>query len=438
MLRENLSGETYDELVDPRSLSNFLAANQWAKLEENLNLWEVWRAPDELHLKPRTVVVPLDRELEDFSLRMGETVSALLGAYQLRPRTLVDRIVSLRADVFYVRIDQESTDGTIPLKQAQRTLESIATMVRAAATTVVSPGHTHKGRRPALVEDFVSDDLRLGHTKRGSFIVTVAARHDFNVDSQRAQSLGREVENVHESDQATDIISDERPPFDRPEIGVERERDAIVPLARRVMVTLSNGLSGAQKLADISSDRSQFADDTEWPTDAESSGLSLELADALQRLTDESGLRSLSIDFDWAESIDPPPNVRDQIVFNRQHIEALPRVADRLRRLEEDQNVDLIGPVIALSRRLKDLKSPIGDVTILAQVDDVPRKVVAELTGADYDLAIQAYRNNLPIAISGILVKRRSWQLEGTVRLDREMVTELLGMSSRRRGRELE
>ncbi|WP_280293252.1 hypothetical protein [Nocardia abscessus] len=49
-------------------------------------------------------------------------------------------------------------------------------MMKAAATTADDPTHSQRGRRSAVVTNFLEDDIRLGHTKRGSFVFTVVTR----------------------------------------------------------------------------------------------------------------------------------------------------------------------------------------------------------------------------------------------------------------------
>lgn len=91
---------------------------------------------------------------------------------------LADRITTTRADLLYLRLNDEGS-GSIPFEHAQTTIGSIYHMIRAAAAAAADPARDpSRGRLPASVEEYLRDDLRLGHTKRGSFVFTVVSRLD--------------------------------------------------------------------------------------------------------------------------------------------------------------------------------------------------------------------------------------------------------------------
>ncbi|WP_280263075.1 hypothetical protein [Nocardia abscessus] len=53
-----------------------------------------------------------------------DSLQALATIYDWDAALLVERIAAARADLFFVRLDQEMNDGTIPFRQAETTLEA--------------------------------------------------------------------------------------------------------------------------------------------------------------------------------------------------------------------------------------------------------------------------------------------------------------------------
>ena len=401
-----------DSLIPPSSLKRFVAANRWTLVEDRPREWEVWRSPSDL--PPLTITLIFDDEYADYSKRLIEANDAITHAYRISLVELMERITGLSADLFFFRIQQESVDGTISFKQAQRALESIAVMVRAAATTVVSPSHSHRGRRPAEVDQFIAEDLRLGHTKRGSFVVTAAARLEHvQVSAVSEPSSSDEGEQEDEADEGVALAP--------PEADVGHGDAVIPPFGRRVMTTFSRGLEAAKAVAM----------DTESVGTAVERGLSLELAEALERVSSEEGLQTIEVSFDWSEAVPRPVEVPQIVTFDRPTLEQLPRVSETLQIREEPRQVTLTGPVTALSRNLADEEAAeSGEVTVLAEIGGRVRKVLVDLEGEAHQYAIRAYRDRFPIIVSGELVKRRSWRLEGHVEMDVEAARLMMARTS--------
>jgi len=83
----------------------------------------------------------------------------------------------------------------------------------------------------------------------------------------------------------------------------------------------------------------------------------------------------------------------------------------------------LIGTVISLSREDDTLSDGEAAAIISAEVSGRRRNVHLTLTGRQHELAIQAYGLKLPVVVTGDLTfARRTWQLEGTVELDEDML----------------
>jgi hypothetical protein len=366
--------DDYRELagtLNPLAVQQYLAANDWQLETQVADVRQIWRLNDEAR-----VMLPLATDFVDFTQRFRDTLRALAAVYDWDPARLAERITSTRADLFFVRFDQVMVDGTLPFRQAEKALDGLFKTMKAAATTADDPAHSHRGRRSSTVTDFLDEDIRLGHTKRGSFVFTVVTR-----------------------------LGDPLPDHD--------DGTSATPFPRRVMETLATGLHAANDLA------------LHWDAlaveRAAERGLSANLVESLQELTEPESLRELDLSFDWAAGA-PLPNVpSSRIVVGRDAMAGLSRVRERLVRREEPPHVEtVVGQVRSLTR-----EEPGGDdqeettIVLSTEVRGRPRKIHVLLSGEDYDWAIFAHRNRLPFTVTGNLAfERGAWRLTGPVTVD--------------------
>ncbi|SDF67813.1 hypothetical protein SAMN05216553_102623 [Lentzea fradiae] len=367
--------DDYRELagsLTPLAVQQYLAANDWQLEAQVPDVRQIWRLRDEAR-----VMLPLATDYVDFAQRFRDTLRALATVYDWDPGRLAEKITATRADLFFVRFDQLMIDGTLPFRQAEKALDGLFKMMKAAATSADDPMHSHRGRRSSTVTDFLDEDIRLGHTKRGSFVFTVVTR------------LGEPL------------------PVN------EQDGGRVAPFPRRVMETLATGLSAARDLS--------LSWDPHAVERAVERGLSANLVESLQDLTEADSLRELDLSFDWAAS-EPPPDVpTSRIVVNRDAIVGLPRVRERLVRREEPPRTEtVVGQVRSLTR-----EEPNGDdqeettIVLSAEVRGRTRKIHVPLTGDDYEWAIFAHRRKLPFTVTGNLAfERGAWRLTGPVTVD--------------------
>lgn len=361
-------------VLSPPAVSQYLASHDWQLEARDQDVKEIWRLPGADGARGR-VMLPLATDYVDFPMRFRDTLQALATIYDWDPAQLAERIVAARADLFFVRLDQEMTDGTIPFRQAETTLEALFRMMRAAATTADDPTHSHRGRRSATVTDFLEEDIRLGHTKHGSFVFTVVTR------------LGDVLPQGH---------------------GLPT-----VPFPRKVMTTLATGLQSTRQLA---------LDWDEGALDhAGQLGLSAGLVESVLELTQPETLRALDLSFDWAAAEPPPDVATSRIIVDRNAMAGLPRMRERLvRREEPPRHVTLLGTVRTLNRDdLGDEDQEVTSIVLSTHVDGRPRKVHVPLTGEEYVWAIRAHQSKDPIVVSGdLLFERGVWRLAGTITVD--------------------
>lgn len=370
----------YSEVLTDRNLAQFLGIQKWTPVIDR-TFDQTWVHPGEVGARVPSVLLPRDPSFVDYAKRLSEAVTFIADVYGWTITGLAEQVAAVHADLFFVRVDQTTADGTIPLRQATALLEGIDQMIRTAALVAYRPDHPGRGGRvPDVVKSFMEDDVRMGHTKKGSFIITVAARLD--------EPDQREVSETGEPEYA--------PSF-----------------TRQVMTTLSRGLDLTRRFAAKGDD---FVD----LSDAVEQGLRLPLVEALREISEAEGLRGLDMSFEWAGSEPQRSDVPSKIELNRTVIDELPEVERRLVRVDEPTHETIIGPVLELKRPEDSDGEESGAIVLRADVAGRSIRVTVALTGKDYDLAIRAHRAKLPFTLSGVLARSgRSWELVRDIQVDR-------------------
>ena len=197
--------------------------------------------------------------------------------------------------------------------------------LRLAALCDPRPG-TRK--RPAAASEFVHDDVRMGHTLSGSFVMTIFAQHDLDV--LPAIQDGEVVADADDvqllSHEDTDSVS----------------RDDIEPFTRRVMTTLASGIDAARELLDPSGDVSI--------EEAVQRGASFEMVQSIGKMGAQEGLRALDMSFLWSPSCPREDDSPDRVVVPRPDQDRVERVSASLKADTPTIQDDVVGRVIRLDR----------------------------------------------------------------------------------------
>lgn len=378
----------YAEVLQPRSVAEYLATQEWACLADK-PFGQLWALPEQPTGQVSSIMLPKDPAAGDYDRRINESLTLLTRILDMSASELAEAVSTVHADLFFVRVDQSMKDGTIPLRQATQLLENIDQMIKSAALATYNPLHSGLGKVPNTVKEFLDDDVRMGHTKRGSFIITVAARHD-QLPEPSANS----------SPSAPDSV-DEVPAI-------------ALTYTRRVMTTLSTALDATRRHVVRGNDFMGL-------DEAVHAGVRLPLVEALSEMGSTKGLRALDMTFNWSQSQPRPESkVPSEVTFNVDSLGSLNDVSARLRREVVPKDETLVGPVTELRRPERyDPSMDSGEIVLRAEVEGRLRKVRVELAGEDYDWAIVAHRERLPFTVSGTLGKKgNSWSLTGNVVAD--------------------
>jgi hypothetical protein len=394
----------YGEILTDSHVAQFLASRNWV-CQVDRGFDQVWSEPGSEGDTVSRVLLPRDKSFVDYNRRLVEALTRIGQVYDWRLSHLAEQVSAVHADLFFLRVDQSMSDGTIPLRQASKLLESIDDMIRSAAMTVMSPSSSGRGRVPNRVNNFLNDDVRMGHTKHGSFIITVAARLD-EPEGETTQYGGEPGSVPIQQDKVADLV----PSF-----------------TRQVMTTLARSLDVTQRFTARGDDFLSFDAAVEQ-------GLRLPMVQALRSIGQSEGLRKLDMSFEWAPLEPVRVEVPSQVSITRPIIELLPEVEARLVRVIPAQDVILTGPVVELKRGDEiPVEEDEGEIVVRADVDGAWRRVTVPLAGVDYDWAIRAHRKRLPFTVSGVLEKRgRLWILTGEIAVDHSYLEHQLAIEAGR------
>ncbi|WP_067865220.1 hypothetical protein [Nocardia shimofusensis] len=376
----------YGDILTPANIAQFLATRDWT-CRTDRKVDQVWVLDESGGGRPVSVLLPRTPSFVDYAKRMTEAIETISKTYDWGLPELAEKVASIRADLFYIRVDQRFDDGTIPLRQASSLLDSIDQIVRAAAIAAHNPQATGRGRIPDTVTEFLNEDVRMGHTKKGSFIVTVAAR-----------------------------IGEDDVPEGSGEVGT---REPVPSFARRTMTALARSLDTTRRYA---ASREQF----EGIGDAVEQGLKLQVVQALQDIGGSEGIRSLDLSFEWAPAEPQHMPVPDHVSLDRSLIDQLPEIERRLVRRTEPERITVVGPVKELRRYDEGTgteEESGGEIVVHAEVTGRIRRVTVPLGASDMGLAIIAFRDRLPFTVSGKIVKRgNTWRLDEPIEVDRSFL----------------
>lgn len=359
------------------ALAKYLAVTGWEMVRENSGVSSVWSLPGE----NASLMLPADPEFGDYSRRLADALDVISSIHRVRGQALVLEIASASSDILMLRADQFSADGTIPLREAEGLLQGARKMLTAAALAAVSPKANFGPARPAAVKEFVDDDVRMGHTMHGSFIITILARIDEPENSEPTN--GRDKGNAAASLEPADQIE--------------------LSFNRRVMTTLATGLEAAERLFDP-----KTAGDL---SEAVARGVSAQLVDSLVDLTSFEGVRAIDTTFKWSPSHSyPSDDVPTSVRLPQRDKDAVVAVRERLRARPTISDDQVIGQVVRLERKQDDDD---GVVVVDGAVGRERKRILVSLPPSKYALATTAHEKREPVFVEGdIVFEKGSYRIQ--------------------------
>ena len=306
------------------------------------------------------VLVPLNREVRDFTRRVSETLATLSVVERRSQLEVMSDLQDSTADVVRWRcIQDDSRDGTISLEQGHQLISQARSQLLAAACSAVSAKQYFASRKPSQATDYINR-ARLAQSERGSYVIAV------------------------------------RSPVP-PHFNFE-EDDEITPFSRRAVETLALGLStlidaSNAALRDLSPNREEMA----------AKGVSANLCDAMATMLTGSR-RSVEVTFSYASTrTSALPTPRTARFFSELS-PVITEIGRDLRETATREDFELLGFVTDLSRRPSE---DLGTATIQALVDNQSRRIELQADQSDYETLARANTQKKPIACVGELLKEQ-------------------------------
>jgi hypothetical protein len=350
--------------ISPLDVASYLRAHTWEKVHEIGTKALVW------HLKQGRkiweLVLPLDKTLEDFALRLSDVIRILENVEGRSQLDIVSALSQSNADVIKIPANYHiAADGTMLIDDGVAFMSNIREMVMAAACTAVKPKAIHSTKKPNEAVRYI-ENIRLGQTERGSYVFTV--------------------------------ISRVAPLLTATEMGALFDMAQEDPFERRATKTLSNALQALNSLAQraISNGQIHFEE-------AISEGVSANLCDAVVGLSEKMDpSKGLPIQFQWSPARPVNDSVPTSVLLTADIIPVIQETSRVLREKSPEPDAHIRGYVIRLQR---EEGASIGTVQIVDLDASRERKVQIELAAHDYDKAIRAHGDGLIVNCSGELVK---------------------------------
>ena len=281
------------------------------------------------------------------------------------------------SDVLSLRVSTaETTLGSIYLDDALQLLRGGRDMLLSAACSVSRPQAFHPERTLSEANNFIKG-CRLGQTERGSFVAT--------------------------------IIAQVPPTFEQNEILPGEEFQQVTePFERRVTTRLMSSL-------DII-DQAVKADRLDPIFNGISEGVSANLCEAVAHMKPRGDQSRVNVQMNWSRSRPRlPQGIPQSVSFTQADFPMLEEAGRRLRERAIPRRERFVGKVFSLQADIGSLFDDLGGkIVVRTEVGDQRARVKVLLNRADYRLACDAHRDDLRVAITGVVhhdVKIRVYEL---------------------------
>ncbi|MFF1477028.1 hypothetical protein ACFVYD_05520 [Streptomyces sp. NPDC058301] len=344
----------------PEEIRSYLKVTGWAPVSGG-DVAELWRLPGPAD---EVVLVPMKPGAPDFAKRARILIQDLARVEYEDVQTVHDAIATVYNDVTDLRASHPSlSDGSIPLESGYELFVSAKRLrVASAAATIRRQGHFRNF--PTRARD-QAREVRLGQTRRGSYIVPII-------------SQARSPEDVYSPRQDHIDVQVEETLFDR-----------------RVTATMSRALGVLEDMAG--------ADHEPTPSEINDSigeGVSYELCQALAKVVNTESVSALDVAFNWSRVAAPPPGTPAHVEFNRDAIEIVDLVSEQLKTKVYTREHLIYGMVTDLSRHPDDDTGRVGVQTLIQRRS---RTVWMDLPDRDYHTAVHCHDAGIPVRVSGTL-----------------------------------
>lgn len=356
--------------IHTQDIEFYLRKKKWVKLREIAGSI-IYDSPDNTL---RVWVPVIGGITEDYVVSMSKLLSAI-SSYE--DRSQLDLVEDF--DIFpvgdVIRVGSEDPldrlSSSLSFYTATRLIEKARqTLIVGASVAASDTDRACFGsRKPDAAISFINE-VRLGQTERGSYIIKVIS------------PLPKELLCT----QPTLPSIPEKPPFQR--IAVEKT---------------FIGLSSLQEALNETYKRGKFLFEPFY--ERISDGVNADLCEAILGKSEVIDSSPLNFSVSWSPSfaVNIPEGVPDKIVFESKYYHYIEEAAKEFRK-KEPEEVSFSGYVVELH---KEYENGEGDITVATYIDNRRRKIRMTLSSSNYKLATMAHDKWLEIRVKGILVERK-------------------------------
>ena len=350
--------------VSPASLSAYARLNGWEKAEPYGAHSDVYAAAG----LPE-IVLPRTQRIGDYAEVAARLVRTFAQTADVDEADLLRELRTADRDAIRIRA---SGDDAVTIDDGLALISGARSMIASTTRSLFEPRAAYQGRPARAVLEYLQR-VRLADVAQGSFSVTLLPPAVPPAVDRIMEHLPREG---HETD--------ERAP---PAQVAEASEDE--PIERQATRRLADALGATREaMAEtISGESDAFGN-------AISKGTSANLCQALADMT--APFETLDLSLTWALTRPAHTNQAVRFAFAKEESCILQEAARALRNRRIQADVRLTASVEGLKRQGR-------EVTLAAQLDGVSRLVVAHMTQADYERAIDIHKSNAKAKFTGDL-----------------------------------
>ena len=341
------------------SFSRYLLKLNWEKANDLNEYYNVWHSPI-IDGKQEELVVPITREVFRLERNLDIIIKILMSFYNKKEYQILDDFENSVKDQVKFRVKSEMTeDGYIPLVEGVQLLENTKEMLIASFLSVNNKRKNFTGPHPETVDEVINN-IKMGQTEEGSFIINIYLPNDYYEDGQ--PSL------------------------------LEEESDSFTRKALTIMEQASTELiSKAETYEEQNNDLSVF-------DDSYLLGVSSNLCSAISEIS-SNGKNDVEIEIILNNKIDDKEDVR-RIEIRKELIPIIDTVREYYKQDLTTEDYVLIGHVTKLHQEVDESE---GDITLTCLIDGKLKKVKLELNETFYTIAQEAHRNKSYLRCVGTL-----------------------------------
>ena len=346
--------------VSPVALSTYARAAGWSRHEP-------YRVHSDVYVgeKLPEIIIPRTERLGDYASVVAALIDMFARVAGRDELTVYRSLVTADRDVVRVQAG-ESEDGSVALSDGVDLIGGAREMLLAAACSLDNPKPVYGAGANRDAADLLKG-VRLGQMDHGSFVVTLL----------------------------TPVVSPPMPTL-FPDDG-----DQNPPIERRLTLRLMDALTAVRKAAE----RTAAGDEGAFGGVVEG-GVSANLCEALVRIIER--FATLDVNVSWARTR-PVTSPRPVVRFGRTDAPLLRQAARSFRERAPRPDVRLIGYVGLLRRGEADDD---GTIRLVASIDRQRLSVTTVLEQKDYERAVQAHKEQVPVVLAGDLERMgQRWRL---------------------------